>query len=190
MIQSITPKLSMDSTTGFRILDLLPANYDDDLCCNVRNLELGTCEPYEALSYVWGDQSSLEPIQVAGATVKITKSLQAALRRLRQPSVMRHLWVDQLCINQLDSRDKTRQVSIMRQIYKNCSRCLIWLGELPDTLDVSDAEGAFDFICMCAGQWGDSEFIPPGLSTPERLARAHGAFKALVLDGNPLWSRA
>ncbi|KAF0330026.1 HET-domain-containing protein [Colletotrichum asianum] len=179
----------MDSTTGFRILDLLPANYDGDLRCNIRNLELGTCEPYEALSYVWGDQLNLEPIQVAGATVKITKSLQAALRRLRKPNVIRPLWVDQLCINQLDSRDKSRQVSIMRQIYKNCSRCLIWLGELPYTLAVSDAEGAFDFICMCAGQWGDSKFIPPGLSTPDRLARAHGAFKALVLDGNPWWSR-
>ena len=180
---------------SFRILDLLPGQDDSDIQCTIRNAELGMGEVYEALSYVWGDQVNLKPVRVADTIIKITGSLYAALKHLRNPRSIRSLWIDQLCINQWDPEDKTYQVNMMRDIYRNCSQCLIWLGEIPGTLDtftVNEAEGALDFLRLCAGQFGDSQSgvsIPPTLSNIEQLQGARVAFQALILNGNPWWSR-
>ncbi|KIN02890.1 hypothetical protein OIDMADRAFT_118906 [Oidiodendron maius Zn] len=176
---------------SFRILDLLPGQDHDNIQCTIRNAELGMGEVYEAVSYVWGGQVNLKPIRVADTIIKITGSLYAALKHLRNPRSIRSLWIDQLCINQWDPEDKTHQVNMMRDIYRNCSQCLIWLGEIPGTLDtftVNEAEGALDFLRLCAGQFGDSQSgvsIPPTLSNIEQLQGARVAFQALILNGNP-----
>jgi hypothetical protein len=53
--------------------------------------------PYEALSYVWGDIRDSDTILVNGRTISVTKSLEAALRHLRHPDTPRTLWVDYIC---------------------------------------------------------------------------------------------
>ena len=47
---------------------------------------------------------------------------------MRHINETRTLWIDALCINQNDERDKTDQVKVMAQIYENASRTLVWLG--------------------------------------------------------------
>ena len=39
------------------------------------------------------------------------------------------LWVDAVCINQSDIEERGHQVKLMRRIYKNATRVLIWIGE-------------------------------------------------------------
>lgn len=62
----------------------------------------------------------------------------------------RTLWVDQLCINQQDDEKKTVEVQIMADIYKQCTRCLIWLGDIPigphAGFTTADAESALSFL--------------------------------------------
>lgn len=40
----------------------------------------------------------------------------------------RTLWIDALCINQKDNHEKSQQVRMMYQLYKQASRVVIWLG--------------------------------------------------------------
>ena len=40
-----------------------------------------------------------------------------------------HLWLDALCINQEDLRERNHQVGLMRSIYINTDNVLLWLGE-------------------------------------------------------------
>lgn len=40
------------------------------------------------------------------------------------------MWVDQLCINQLNDNEKTQQVMLMPTIYSNCQEVFCWLSEL------------------------------------------------------------
>ena len=185
----------MDSGDRIRILDLLPGDDEDVIRCTVRATGLRDGEPYECLSYVWGDSSKLRTISLADEVVEVTETLYFALRRLRRQTNTRALWVDQLCIDQWDTKQKTQQVNMMRDIYGGCTQCLIWLGEIAgddEDSQVHDAAAAFDFIQLCATHFGDSDGtnqIPPSLSTPSQRDGAYRAFKAFSLHGNPWWNR-
>lgn len=112
-----------------RILRLLPGNRRDPILCTLEIACLGENPDYEALSYAWGDPNICLPILVNGRTVNVTTNLEAALRRLRRRCYDRYLWVDALCINQANEREKTHQVNLMADVYSQTSQALIWLGE-------------------------------------------------------------
>jgi Heterokaryon incompatibility protein (HET) len=84
---------------------------------------------YEALSYVWGDEEGQDPIFVNDSLFKVTRNLHAALSLLRLCDRERVLWIDAICINQMDYEERGHQVSLMRQIYESASQVLVWFGE-------------------------------------------------------------
>ncbi|KAF2208887.1 hypothetical protein CERZMDRAFT_8174, partial [Cercospora zeae-maydis SCOH1-5] len=59
---------------------------------------------------------------------KIKKTLRDALRRLRKRSDPRALWIDAICINQIDAQEKSSQLALLGRIYSNAAEVLIWLG--------------------------------------------------------------
>ncbi|KAF6823217.1 heterokaryon incompatibility protein [Colletotrichum plurivorum] len=85
----------MLSNDEIRIFELYPSGSPD----------------YEALSYVWGYSSDSTSIIVGEQKVDISRNLDVFLRKLRHSSQTRHLWADQICINQNDSTEKTAQIS-------------------------------------------------------------------------------
>uniref|UniRef100_L2FGN4 Heterokaryon incompatibility domain-containing protein n=1 Tax=Colletotrichum fructicola (strain Nara gc5) TaxID=1213859 RepID=L2FGN4_COLFN len=86
---------------------------------------------YEALSYAWGDPEVVRPILLDGEQMDVTINLESALRHLRFAESTRILWVDALSINQKAIVEKTHQVGMMDEIYKQCSRVIIWLDITP-----------------------------------------------------------
>ena len=74
----------------------------------------------------------------------ITQNLFAALQRLRSPEKDRTLWVDSVCINQLNVPEKNQQVKLMTRIYRTAATVLIWLGS--DDENGEDTAKAFDCI--------------------------------------------
>lgn len=84
---------------------------------------------YEALSYVWGDPRVTKPIDLHGHPFPVTSNLFSALKHLRLRDTERVLWVDALCINQDDNRERSSQVPYMRHIYSQATTVLIFLGE-------------------------------------------------------------
>ena len=113
---------------SFRVVILLPGNYQDGLQCDFKTYQVSSPPEYEALSYVWGTQSRALPLLSDGKQIFITGTLDLALRRLRNPHSNRVLWIDQLCINQDDLDERSQQVQLMRYIYSNARRVLVWLG--------------------------------------------------------------
>lgn len=101
----------------FRLLHLRPGREPEELTCDLRNELLTEGTTFEALSYVWGDPNIREVIKVNDTLVSVTKNLHDALRRLRDETVARVLWVDALCVNQQDGIEKSRQVNLMAKIY-------------------------------------------------------------------------
>ena len=84
--------------------------------------------PYEALSYTWGEDVAIRYVRCNGRDLAVTTSLIEALRQFRFPDKPRLLWIDQCCINQSNVEERSAQVIIMRQIYRNSSRVLSWFG--------------------------------------------------------------
>ncbi|KAH7156695.1 heterokaryon incompatibility protein-domain-containing protein [Dactylonectria macrodidyma] len=91
--------------------------------------DLNTMICYTALSYCWGPQVFDASIECDGHEKNITKSLEAALRQLRQPDASIVMWIDQLCINQEDEKEKEQQIPLMGRIYSQSLSTVIWLGE-------------------------------------------------------------
>ncbi|KAI0163271.1 heterokaryon incompatibility protein-domain-containing protein [Pestalotiopsis sp. NC0098] len=83
---------------------------------------------YEALSYVWGSPELTSSIYVKDQSLRITKNLELVLRDLRLVDQDRLLWVDGLCIDQKNDREKTHQVRQMRDIYQRAESVLFYLG--------------------------------------------------------------
>ncbi len=116
---------------------------------------------YDALSYVWGEP---RPSGIAEYTVllregdvqnplELTKNLYEALKRLRLSDCTRRIWVDQICINQEDSDERSKQVRFMGRIFKNASHVLVWLGLDEEKL----AESVFQVVHKLDRQFQDAE---------------------------------
>lgn len=138
-----------------RVMILYPAAYRDvPLQCHLHEMPLmkigtrkffkNTPSPtlYDALSYVWGDQSELSTLfcRVKGQSgysgLTIGKNLDEALRSLRRTNTAYILWVDAICINQRDIAEKERQIDLMAEIYENADKTIIWLGSQDPKLDL------------------------------------------------------
>ncbi|KAI0162297.1 heterokaryon incompatibility protein-domain-containing protein [Xylariaceae sp. FL1272] len=84
---------------------------------------------YTTLSYRWGSEKDPETILVNGCQFSITQSLYTALRHLSSSDMGKGIWIDMICINQLDPTEKDEQIMMMDRIYSNAIRCIAWLGE-------------------------------------------------------------
>ncbi|MCJ1247936.1 hypothetical protein MMC30_005151 [Trapelia coarctata] len=130
---------------GFiHILELYPGQEHDQLECILRQVLLdpgstGSTSSYEALSYVWGDQTRTSPLICNGREIRVTTNLYDALRRLRDPHQNRRLWADAICIDQSNVKERGQQVQMMGSIYETATEVLVWLGH-----DDGGARKAFD----------------------------------------------
>ncbi|KAM0428826.1 hypothetical protein ACHAPT_006626 [Fusarium lateritium] len=69
------------------------------------------------------------------------------------------IWVDQICINQSDLKERSAQVMLMRRIYKQARQCPIWLGG-DDGFSQAGFEAARKLVAI------KSEMIPNLFRTP------------------------
>ncbi|KAH8655485.1 heterokaryon incompatibility protein-domain-containing protein [Xylariales sp. PMI_506] len=93
---------------------------------------------FAALSYEWGDLKSPSKIVVDNISVSVTRNLSDALKNIHKVCQVRsanfrgsdatRIWVDALCINQLDIAERNLQVKRMNRIYADAGRVFIWTG--------------------------------------------------------------
>jgi hypothetical protein len=108
----------------------------DVLACEIQTFTLTQAPQYFALSYTWGPRDSiLKRIVIGSVTCDVSKTVEEALRRLRDLKGELWIWVDQICINQEDDNEKSGQVKLMKEIYTNAHLVVAWLG--PEEEDTS-----------------------------------------------------
>jgi hypothetical protein len=90
---------------------------------------------YETLSYVWGSEDKPHSIIIDDQDLNVTRSLYAALLRLQNHTCSRIIWVDAVCIDQTNDKEKESQISLMAEIYAKASRVIVWLGEAANNSD-------------------------------------------------------
>ncbi|KAI8957047.1 heterokaryon incompatibility protein-domain-containing protein [Daldinia sp. FL1419] len=117
-----------------RLVTIYPGERVERIECTVENfpfVENSESHEYEALSYVWGDATSTASISLGGKPFRVTRNLEAALRALRLRDRKRVIWIDALCINQSNVRERNQEVRRMGKIYSQAGHVIVWLG--PDT---------------------------------------------------------
>lgn len=115
---------------SFRLLRLIKGQGPVLECEIFQSLvEKHTSVPYEALSYAWGSYERSDMIMANGRPLGVTNNLHLALSYLRLVNHDRILWVDALCIDQENLKERTHQVGQMAQIYRNAESVIFWLGQ-------------------------------------------------------------
>ncbi|KAK2596144.1 hypothetical protein QQS21_006421 [Conoideocrella luteorostrata] len=160
-----------------RLLLLSKGESSDSIHCSLKTLdsqELSKkCIVYQALSYAWGPGEDLRhsiflrdlilpksqsdnlengflPLvahQLIPRRFHVRPSLYLALMQLRSKTDDLWFWVDAICINQADNKEKTHQLSKMLEIYRNANNVCIWIGEDVAARDSNQAGGtAMQFV--------------------------------------------
>ncbi|KAL7813690.1 heterokaryon incompatibility domain-containing protein [Trichoderma aethiopicum] len=99
---------------------------------------------YEALSYTWGSPNVTESILVNGYRMEITHNLHEALLHLRREDEDRILWVDAVCIDQANLKERGHQVAQMGEIYGEADRVIFRLG--PSTYETDIFMKSLQFL--------------------------------------------
>jgi hypothetical protein len=142
-------------------------------------ISIKTAQPlwYSALSYVWGAPVFDQSIHFAGKSVIITSTLATALHRLRSTKESIFLWIDQVCINQLDTREKEQQIPLMGLIYTHATNTLIWLGD-EDGQNPSLAFETMEYV-YARLQMSDAEVTPDDFERLDFPLATHRAWHAI-----------
>ena len=133
------PPIAHTSQQGnIRLLSLEPR--DDRLTLSPFSARLEDKPYYEAISYTWGDANRKKEIRCGDQPVTVPENLYDALRHLRSTDRVRTLWVDAVCINQVDIAGKSAQIRIIADIYENAQAVLVWIGKEDDKTEAVFSE--------------------------------------------------
>jgi len=132
-----------------RLLDLKYGHGEGILQFDLQTYSLSNRPNYIALSYTWGDPNETVPVLCDGKTINITRNLNEALWQLRENwksfarksssknrfAQPQYFWIDAVCINQSNQEEKSCQVGVMGEIYRQAHNVIVWLGPSDDSSD-------------------------------------------------------
>lgn len=143
----------LPSDTSIRLIQIL-SGPEEPIQCSLKVVDLQSKPLYDCLSYTWGDPLYHElqapqdirrttderknPITCGGAVICVTENLREALFQLSwngcssdgryQYQRQGLIWIDAVCIDQGNLRERNHQVAMMNRIYKCAQTVIVWLG--------------------------------------------------------------
>ncbi|RAH62492.1 hypothetical protein BO85DRAFT_502411 [Aspergillus piperis CBS 112811] len=144
-----TPFPSLPSKDHIRLVRLNAGPFDRMLHVDLEVVNIHSCpaELFEVLSYAPANEnedSESPHIVFVGKywdIVHVSYNCQQALRFIRNQKFNQLLWVDSLCIDHANLKEKNQQTSLKRKICQKASKVLAYLGE-----ETSDSEEALEFL--------------------------------------------
>ncbi|KAI1778841.1 HET-domain-containing protein [Hypoxylon cercidicola] len=123
---------------------------------------------YCALSYIWGSvksSGSIYEINVGGQRFYVRRNLYEFLTTAAKEYWGGLLFVDAICINQLDSAERRAQVKEMARVYRNATRVIAWLGtpktrkqyDSVESLSLANTNG--NYSKFTAKQWEGFRYL-------------------------------
>lgn len=88
-------------------------------------------DSYLALSYEWREEDSTEAILVDGCRFMVRPNLYDFLERNLDRLWHTPIFIDAICINQADVKEKQAQIALMGRVYSQATEVLAWLGTRP-----------------------------------------------------------
>ena len=117
-----------DTKTQTRLFYLEPATQrDDNVVGTLKRIDIGSSEPYTALSYHWSSTGPSRTVFVDGRPVEVIGNLYDALLEMRACGIM-VTWVDALCIDQSNRTEVIQILHRMTLIYSRADTVFAWLG--------------------------------------------------------------
>ncbi|KAL4891083.1 HET domain protein [Aspergillus ambiguus] len=119
-----------------RLVTIAPEkNENSPVRCTLQTVSLDNPPRFEALSYVWGSVGEKVEILVDDISFQVTTNLRNALRCLRHSRKKRIIWIDYICIDQNNVKEKNTQLPLMGRIYREATSVVSWLGPLTPNME-------------------------------------------------------
>ncbi|KAL2821423.1 heterokaryon incompatibility protein-domain-containing protein [Aspergillus cavernicola] len=118
-----------------RLLTIAPDKNESPVRCTLQTVSLNRPPQFEALSYVWGTVVEKVEISVDNIPFQVTTNLEAALKCLRHSRKKRLIWIDYVCIDQGNVKEKNTQLPLMGRIYRDATSVIAWLGPLTPNME-------------------------------------------------------
>ena len=118
-------ELSLDEES-IRILRVLPHEGNETISCKLCTTTIR--DSFSALSYVWGPPQPRRRILINGKGFLIGQNLYRFLEVASAQYPGLDIWIDAVCIDQINNVEKSHQVLQMGKIYSAARKVLIWLG--------------------------------------------------------------
>jgi hypothetical protein len=143
---------------------------------------------FKCLSYTWGEPTEDYKILVNGKLLHVRKNLFEFLELATELYSNEPLWIDALCINQGDHREKSQQVQKMGTIYEHAELVLVWFGEsVLEKLKLSQ-NGLSTFPEWKSLNWWQEPELSIGMG---QLSKQYGTEYILqAICEHPYWARA
>jgi hypothetical protein len=125
-----------DPQRQIRLLRLHGGSKRQGIFASLEVWERGSEPKYRAISYVCGDAQRMQSITVNGSRVSVRHNCYYALWQARLHYPKSRVWIDAICINQLDLEEKTAQVTMMHDIYSQAHQILACIGPSDTHSDV------------------------------------------------------
>ncbi|KAF2725939.1 HET-domain-containing protein [Polychaeton citri CBS 116435] len=101
-------------------------------CCELTTWRLNERPKYAAASYTWGASKDTALIRLNGRPFLVGITCYDLLKQAVQHGITGYLWVDAICINQDDDEEKSDQVAMMGDIYRNAENVYVFSGAHAD----------------------------------------------------------
>lgn len=143
-----------DTARYIRLLRVVDNNYSTTIKirCKMTTWPIDNIPPYHAISYTWGEPKSNTTILVNNQAFSVRKNCEFVLRQAYSYHEGQYYWVDSVCIDQDDGKEKGTQVSIMDSIYKKAAHMLACVGDHAD-----DSRFLFQKLEQFSAAWINSE---------------------------------
>lgn len=127
----------LENDGQFRLLAVEPWDDNGHFSYELKTFSMSNAPPYETVSYVWGQDERRFLLSFKDSTVlQINRSLFSALPLLSRHCQSGYLWIDQVCIDQSNVKERNHQVKYMGAVYKQAEKVYIFLGRMTHVVDI------------------------------------------------------
>jgi hypothetical protein len=148
-----------------RLLKIHPGRSEDPIETSLITVDLLQAPSYEAISYVWGTRDNQPTISVDGSVMQIFQGAFQAIHALRRPDSDQIVWIDAVCIDQSCAEERSRQVSMMSDIYGMARSVAVYLGKAIE--QTSEAMRLLQYLISPDGTMEQPPWISSKLSKVE-----------------------
>ncbi|KAG6357449.1 hypothetical protein INS49_013326 [Diaporthe citri] len=125
----------LERPTTVRLIRIMREKINGDIACTIfqASREQVPVERYEALSYLWGDQSPTRRIYLQDNNegwrpFALHENLWKFLDHAWRKGMFRtSFWTDRLCLDQSNHDEVAQQVLLMGEIYSKADHVVVWL---------------------------------------------------------------
>lgn len=124
-----------------RLLKISNSQITHTISCHIVHFSLLSEPSYEALSYTWKESTMFGQvagtpkdghgtdrlIEVDGSNLRVFENVYSAMSTLASYA-KGFLWIDAICIDQENMKEREHQVGLMGRIFSGAERVIAWLG--------------------------------------------------------------